>query len=47
MANKGQQKPKAKGRKIGRNKVKCENYRRFIGKPRGPGVPGNKSGRGA
>lgn len=34
-----------KGRKYGRNKIKCENYRRRVGKPRGPGVPGNKSGK--
>lgn len=34
-----------KGRKIGRNKVKCELYRHRVGKPRGPGVPGNKSGK--
>lgn len=40
-------KPKGgkKNRKHGRNKVKCERYRRRVGKPRGPGVPGNKSGK--
>lgn len=44
MARKKKQGGK-KGRKIGRNKLKCERYRREIGKPRGPGVPGNKSGK--
>lgn len=34
-----------KTRKYGRNKVKCERYRQRIGKPRGPGVPGNKAGK--
>lgn len=34
-----------KGRKIGRNKQKCERYRSRIGKPRGPGVPGTKAGK--
>lgn len=32
-------------RKYGRNREKCERYRRLIGKPRGPGKPGNKSGK--
>lgn len=36
---------KNKKRKIGRNKEKCAEYRRRVGKPRGPGVPGNKAGR--
>lgn len=36
-----------KGRKIDRNKVKCANYRARVGKPRGPGVSGNKSGKNA
>ena len=36
---------KNKKRKIGRNKVKCAAYRLRVGKPRGPGVSGNKSGR--
>lgn len=31
-------------RKIGNKKHKCERYRRLVGKPRGPGVAGNKSG---
>lgn len=31
-----------KGRKFGRNKVKCEKYRMRVGKPNGPGMPGNK-----
>jgi hypothetical protein len=34
-----------KNRKYGRNRKKCEEYRRRTGKPRGPGVPGNKSGK--
>lgn len=29
-------------RKYGRNRRKCETYRRRIGKPNGPGQPGNK-----
>ena len=37
----------AKGRKIGRNKDKCARYRARVGKPRGRGVPGNKSGKNA
>ena len=45
MAKKGQKEKSKRGRKIGRNKAKCESYRRRIGKPRGPGVPGNKSGK--
>jgi hypothetical protein len=31
-----------KNRKFGRNKIKCERYRARVGKPRGPGQPGNK-----
>lgn len=34
-----------KGRKYGRNKVKCASYRSRVGKPRGPGVAGNKAGK--
>jgi hypothetical protein len=33
-------------KKYGRNKKSCESYRRRIGKPNGPGKPGNKAGRG-
>ena len=33
------------GGKIGRNKRKCEEYRLYIGKPRGPGRKGTKSGK--
>jgi hypothetical protein len=40
-----QKKAKAKGRKIGRDRKKGERYRARIGKPLGPGVPGNKAGR--
>jgi len=36
---------KGKSHKIGRNKIKCAEYRSRVGKPRGPGVPGNKSGK--
>jgi hypothetical protein len=36
---------KLKSQKAGRNKVKCERYRARVGKPRGPGVKGNKSGK--
>lgn len=34
-----------KGRKVGRNKRKCERYRALIGRPNGPGKSGNKSGK--
>lgn len=34
-----------KDRKWHRNKVKCAEYRNRVGKPRGPGVAGNKSGK--
>ncbi len=34
-----------KGRKYGRNKAKCELYRQRVGKPNGPGQPGNKAGK--
>lgn len=37
-------KKRQKGRKIGRNKRKCERYRARVGKPLGKGVEGNKSG---
>lgn len=43
-SSKGSKRSKS-GRKIGRNKIKCERYRAFIGKPNGPGQPGNKSGK--
>ena len=32
--------------KAKRNEKKCKAYRAKIGKPRGPGVAGNKSGKG-
>jgi hypothetical protein len=32
--------------KIKRNQKKCERYRATVGKPRGPGVKGNKRGKG-
>jgi hypothetical protein len=31
-----------KNRKYGRNKDKCAEYRARVGKPRGPGIAGNK-----
>jgi hypothetical protein len=34
-----------KNRKVGRNAAKCERYRARIGKPNGPGKPGNKAGK--
>jgi hypothetical protein len=34
-----------KHRKWGRNELKCERYRNRVGKPNGPGKPGNKSGK--
>lgn len=34
-----------KGRKYGRKKKKCEQYRAKVGKPRGRGVSGNKRGK--
>lgn len=45
MARSHGQKGHKKGRKYGRNDAKCERYRQRVGKPRGPGVPGNKSGK--
>jgi len=39
------QKHKRASRKYGRNEAKCKRYRLRVGKPRGPGVPGNKSGK--
>jgi hypothetical protein len=34
---------KRSGKKVGRNKDKCAAYRARIGKPNGPGQPGNKA----
>lgn len=31
-----------KNRKYGRNKIKCARYRLRVGKPRGPGMEGNR-----
>lgn len=47
MASKSPQGKKQKGvtKRYGRNKAKCERYRLYVGKPNGPGKPGNKSGR--
>lgn len=36
-----------KNRKFGRNSAKCQRYRARVGKPRGRGVLGNKSGKNA
>lgn len=40
---KKQRKRGKKGRKIGRNRKKCEMYRLRVGKPNGPGQPGRKT----
>jgi hypothetical protein len=32
-------------RKWGRNEAKCARYRSRVGKPNGPGQPGNKAGK--
>jgi hypothetical protein len=45
MAKRHSKKRKGGQAKIGRNRDKCAEYRRRVGKPRGPGVPGNKSGK--
>lgn len=34
---------KNKKRKYGRNRAKCARYRLRVGKPNGPGQPGNKT----
>lgn len=34
-----------KHRKWDRNRFKCERYRKRVGKPNGPGEPGNKAGK--
>ena len=41
----GKKRKTKKGRKYGRNKVKCAKYRARKGEPNGPGKPGNKSGK--
>lgn len=46
MAKRQKNKKRGGTKKYGRNRVKCAEYRRRVGKPRGPGVPGNKSGKG-
>lgn len=43
--NKKRKKEKGVTKNYGRNKIKCERYRRLIGKPNGPGAPGNKRGK--
>jgi hypothetical protein len=48
----GQQKSKRQDKKnkkakYGRNLKKCAKYRARVGKPNGPGQPGNKAGRKA
>lgn len=44
MAN-AQRKGGKKNRKFGRKKAACERYRARVGKPNGPGRPGNKAGK--
>lgn len=34
-----------RNRKHGRDAAKCARYRARVGKPRGPGEPGNKAGK--
>jgi hypothetical protein len=45
MASEKKNKQKGVKKRYGRNKAKCERYRLLVGKPNGPGKPGNKSGR--
>ncbi len=45
MAKKQSQKKKGGTKKYGRNLDSCARYRARVGKPRGPGVPGNKAGK--
>lgn len=45
MAKRQKDKRSGGARKYGRNSDKCERYRRRVGKPNGPGQPGNKAGR--
>ena len=46
QAMKGHKKQKGgSSDKIGRNRVKCAQYRSRVGKPRGRGVAGNKRGK--
>lgn len=40
-------KKKGGTKKYNRNRAKCARYRSFVGKPNGPGQPGNKSGKSA
>lgn len=45
MARKQNPNRKKGNRKAGRNKKKGEAYRARVGKPNGPGRPGNKAGK--
>lgn len=45
MATGVQRRGGKKNRKHGRNTDKCARYRARIGKPNGPGKPGNKAGK--
>ena len=45
MARKKREKQSGGAKKYGRNREQCAAYRRRVGKPRGPGVPGNKAGK--
>lgn len=44
---KGKKDKANKNKKYGRNLKKCAAYRQRVGKPNGPGKPGNKKGRNA
>lgn len=39
---KGKKDKANKNKKYGRNRAKCARYRSRVGKPNGPGQPGNK-----
>lgn len=45
LISRGKTQKTNKNRKYGRARKKCERYRARIGKPRGPGKPGNKAGK--
>lgn len=45
LISKGKTQKTNKNRKYGRGRKKGERYRSRIGKPLGPGVPGNKAGK--
>lgn len=45
MARRKKEKRAGGAKKYGRNRDKCAAYRQRVGKPNGPGQPGNKAGR--